>query len=146
MSFLLILGPVLVFGVAVWFLFCEGCVLEEAATEVEAEQAVLVEAVVVVVTEVVERESVEVAGEEFVGAVVAAVLVGGVEPRRLVGSRLGRSDSHHCLTLVEEVHALAHALSIDAAMAEVPMVRVVLLSSASFASLRASIKCSRSST
>lgn len=51
-----------------------------------------------------------------------AVLVGGVDSRWLAGSRLGRSEFHHCLTPGEEVQPPAHALSIDAAMAEVPFV------------------------
>lgn len=102
------------------------------------------EAVVVdVEVEVVALVDVEV--EVEVVAVVASV-VGGVIPRRPRGRRLGRSDSHHSLILGEEAQAESHALSIAAATAVQPMVRVVLHSSASFASLRASIRFIISST
>lgn len=83
-----------------------------------------------------------VSGEESVE--VAAVLVGivgRVIPKQLAGSHF-RSDSRHFLTSRSEEHALAQVLSINFAMAEVPMVRVDLFSSVAFASLRASINCS----
>ena len=153
---------VFVIDVAVWFVFGEGRAFEDVDIVVEEVLAVLVGVLAVLVGVLavlveaaalealglpgIEREPVGVAGAESVVVEESAVLVGRVGLKRLAGSRLGRSDSHHCLTLGEEVHALAHALSIDEAMAEVPMVRVVLLSSASFASLRASIRCSTSST
>ena len=72
---------------------------------------------------------------------VAAVLVGGEARGRGVLARgRGRSDSHHSLAAGEAVHFLVQALSMDEGMAVVPIVRVDLFPSSSFASLRVSIR------
>lgn len=107
----------------------QGRVSEEGVEGEAGEEAVVVEEVVV---------------ETVVAA--AAAFEGAVNPRRPLGRRLGRSESHHSLVAGDEAQAFVHALSIALATAVVPTVRVVLHSSASFASLRASIRCNMSST
>ena len=85
--------------------------------------------------------------EAAVGAAaVVGEVLGGVNPRRLGGRRFVLSDSHHCFHFSDELHAFSHDLSIHEPAADVPMVRVLLLASASLASLSVSMSSSMSST
>lgn len=100
---------------------------------------------------VVEVAAAMVAATVVAAAVVGEVLVavesvGGVNPTRLGGRRFVFSDSHHCLHLSDDLHAFSHDLSIHEPAAEVPMVRVLLLASASLASLNVSMNSRISST
>ena len=75
---------------------------------------------------------------------VVAVMVGVPVP--MVLRDFGFPEVHHSLHFGEEAHALSQVSSMDEGYALVAMVRVVLSASASFASLRASIRFMMSRT
>ena len=138
--------------VAAWLLCCGGGVGVDVGAEVVEVELVAVgvaaEVVVVVVVAVVAVAAEVLAaavGEVLVVVLVVVERVGGVNPSRLGRRRLVLSLSHHCFHLSDELQTFSHEWSIHEPAAEVPMVRVFLLASASLALLSISMKSNISS-